>query len=130
MIFVGNDRLKVTVHRDNLTMELGVIWLSRVEVVRTDQTGVYWEDMRGRVWGVRFLMETDTLRFLAACSLDSHLGPEVLAANVRWVPPLPADRTERPDSENTAEKREVSCLSENNGLLINIIRYKCLVIYE
>lgn len=106
MLSVGNDRLKVTVHRDSLSMELGVIWVSRVEVVKTDQTGVYWEDMRGRVWGVRFLVEEDTFRFLAACSpLDSAPGSSGLTANVRWVPPLPAERTESP----VFEKREVSC---------------------
>ena len=73
---------------------MGTIWLPRVEVVRTDGTAVYWEDTRGRVWGVRFLMEGDTLRFMAGCS-SLNLTPRIarFSEGARWVPPIPDDES-------------------------------------
>ncbi|KAI6646730.1 hypothetical protein LOD99_12850 [Oopsacas minuta] len=105
----GNDKFKVMVHRDSLTMELGIIWLPRVEVIKMDNTGVYWEDMRDRVWGVRFLTEGDTLRFLAGCSPLDFISRDTRSQrNVRWVPPLPTEEHfPIPNPVNIVEEKEV-----------------------
>ena len=108
------DGYTVTIHRDDLSCELGAILLPRVKVARADHTSVYWEDTLGAVWGVRFLTEGDTLRFLAGCS------PPVLtpnryhdSANVRWVPPLPLEE-ELSDSSAEADILRTKQVSFND----------------
>ena len=96
-------------HRDDVTLEMGTIWLPRVEVVRTDGTAVYWEDTRGRVWGVRFLMEGDTLRFMAGCS-SLNLTPRIarFSEGARWVPPIPDDESSgTPNIETVPTDKQV-----------------------
>ena len=108
-------------HCDDVTLEMGSIWLPRVEVVRTDSTAVHWEDTRGRVWGVRFLVEGDRLRFMAACSpLSLTPGVTRLSEGTRWVPLIPpADARGTPDIDNIPRDTQVTklCIIYN---LINI----------
>ena len=117
MYLGSEEEFRVTVHRDDVTLEMGTIWLPRVEIVRTDSSAVYWEDTRGRVWGVRFLMEGDTLRFISGCSpLSLSPGVTRLSEGARWVPPIPPAEGPRgtPDIDTVHRDTQVTivCILE------------------